>query len=754
MPMLPPPLQSNWIRGAARLIGLLTVVIGLCAADIGMAGPPVSFRNDVMAVLSKSGCNLGTCHGNARGKGGFQISLRGQDPAGDFQVLTRDWQARRTNTSAPDQSLVLLKATMQVAHEGGRRFAVDSPEYRVLRDWIAAGLPADTDGTRRLKSLTVEPAELILTGPDWKSSVRVKALYSDGVVEDVTSKAVYEVAQPVVDVSADGEVRGWARGETTLLVRLLQNQTPVRVLLLPEGGASEWTGPQPANAIDEHVFAKLRQVRIQPSAQSDDATFLRRVSLDLIGLPPSAEAARKFVADTAPDKRSRLIDELLERPEFADWWALRWADMLRIEEKTLDRKGAQVFHGWLRDCFATNKPLDAMVRDLIASRGSTYSEPTANFYRAMRDPFERSEGVAQLFLGIRLQCAKCHNHPFDQWTQDDYYSWSNLFARVDYKVLENRRRDTNDKHEFDGEQIVFMKSAGDVADPRTGRPRLPQFLSKSAKPVAEDADRLLALADWLTSADNPRFAEMLANRTWQQILGRGIVDPVDDFRATNPPSNPALLATLAQELRSSGYDFRHLVRIIVNSRTYQFSAVPNASNRDDELNFSRAQVRRYSAEQLLDAVSSTLDVPLEFAGYPVGLRAQQMCGVHAVRLREQRPTREDSFLTLFGKPPRLQSCDCERTNETTLNQTFELISGELLNQWLSRDDNRLGRLAKSSASTDELVHSLYWTTLTREPAPEERDAARTALDGAANRRSALEDLAWGLLNSHEFLLRH
>lgn len=737
-----------------RQRGLLLAVMLLCATEVALAGPPVSFRNDVMAVLSKAGCNLGTCHGNARGKGGFQLSLRGQDPQADLEVLSRDWLARRTNTSAPDQSLLLLKATMQIAHEGGRRFAVDSAEYNVLRDWISAGMAADASGTRRLTSLAVEPAELVLTGPEWTSAVQVQAQYSDGSVEDVTSRAVYEVGQPVIDVSADGRVRGRGRGETTLLVRLLQVQTPVRVLLLPAGPSPGWTGPEPANVVDEHVFAKLRKTRTRPSDVCDDATFVRRVSLDLTGLPPAAGEAQQFVSDTRPDKRRRLIDELIERPEFADWWALRWADMLRIEEKTLDRKGAQGFHGWLREAFATNKPLDRMVRELIAARGSTYEEPTANFYRAMRDPFERSEGVAQLFLGIRLQCAKCHNHPFDQWTQDDYYSWSNLFARVDYKVLENRRRDTNDKHEFDGEQIVFMKARGDVADPRTGKPRAPRFLAKSAEPVGDDQDRLLALADWLASSDNPRFAEMLANRTWQQLLGRGIVDPVDDFRATNPPSNPALLETLAQELRSSGYDFRHLVRLIANSRTYQLSAVPNDSNRDDALNFSRAEVRRYSAEQLLDAVSTVLDVPLEFAGYPAGMRAQQLAGVHAVRLRDQGPTREDNFLTLFGKPPRLQSCDCERTDETTLNQTFELISGELFNQWLGRADNRLGRLLKSARSDRDVVRSLYWTALTREPTVEELEAGEAALGGAANRRSVLEDLAWGLLNSHEFLLRH
>ena len=721
---------------------------------LAQAATPVSFRNDVMAVLSKSGCNLGTCHGNARGKGGFQLSLRGQDPAGDFAALTREWLSRRVNQQRPEESLLLLKATMQIAHEGGRRFATDTPEYGILRDWIAAGLPADPPESRTLQSLSVEPRELVLTGPSWQGSVRVSATYSDGVVEDVTARAVYETSQPILEVSATGSVQGLRRGEATLLVRLLHLQIPVQVLLLPENATDEWTGPPARNVIDEHVFAKLRRARILPSEICDDATFIRRVSLDLIGLPPSAKSAQAFVAASATDKRERLVDDLLQRPEFADWWALRWADMLRIEEKTLDRKGAQAFHGWLRESFATGKALDQLVHELIAARGSTYSQPAANFYRAMRDPYERSEGVAQLFLGIRLQCAKCHNHPFDRWTQDDYYSWSNLFARVDYKVLENRRRDSNDKHEFDGEQIVFVKARGDVDDPRTGQPRPPRFLGGSPESLPEDADRLLELANWLTSTENPRFAEMLANRTWQQLLGRGIVEPVDDFRATNPPSNPALLAALAGELRTSGYDFRHLVRLIANSTTYQLSAQPNDSNRDDELNFSRAQVRRYSAEQLLDSVSLALDVPLQFAGYPEGMRAQQLAGVNAIRSRDRQSTREDGFLTMFGKPPRLQSCDCERTDEITLNQTFELISGELLNRWLSQSDNRLTALVNRYDDPRELVRQLYWSTLTRAPTAEELDAAAALLGAATDRRSVLEDLAWGLLNSHEFLLRH
>jgi Protein of unknown function (DUF1549)/Protein of unknown function (DUF1553) len=744
----------------------LCLVSSLILGERGSSAAGVSFRNDVMPVLSKSGCNLGTCHGNARGKGGFQLSLRGQNPSGDYDALTRDWLARRANPTDADQSLLLLKPTMQIAHEGGKRFEATSAEYKVLRDWIAAGMPDDTATATTLVKLNVSPREVFVTPADptgWHVQITATAEFSDGTPRDVTSAAVYEVAQPIADVSHDGRVTGRSAGETTVLVRFLQHQVAVRIAFLPEQPGFEFSSPTPAGVIDEHVFAKLRKLRINPSPVCEDATFVRRVFLDLLGVLPTATEARQFVADSSPNKRAVLIDSLLERPEFADWWALKWADLLRIEEKTLDRKGVENFHAWLRDAFATNMPLDRMVREIVGARGSTYEVPPANFYRALRTPFERSEAVGQLFLGVRLQCAKCHNHPFDRWTQDDYYGWGSVFARVDYKIIENNRRDNNDQHEFDGEQIVFLSAMGEAKDPRTEKTRAPKFLGAKSK-VDPKADPLTELADWLTSADNDLFVRMLANRTWQQVMGRGIVDPVDDFRATNPASNPALLNALADELRLDAtrgttsvkppFDLRHLLRLILNSRTYQLSSEPNATNRDDESNFSRALVQRHSAEQLLDATSQVLDVPLQFAGYPTGPRAAQIPGVRAVgRRRGSGPSEADRFLILFGKPPRLQSCDCERSDETTLTQTFQLVSGDLVNRMLSNKSNRLDALLRSGQPTAEVVRDLYWTTLTRSPTTDELHETCRYIDSSTNRRSALEDVTWGLLNSHEFLLR-
>lgn len=762
-----PTLGPTWVAIKVRsVVGFVIVGVTCLAMLAECHAGEISFRNDVMATLSKAGCNLGTCHGNARGKGGFQISLRGQDPDRDYAVLTRDWLARRTNPAQPDNSLLLLKPTMQVAHEGGRRFQIDSAEYRVLRDWIAAGTPNDPADAKKLVDLIVTPREAFLaaTAKDdakaWQTQLSATATYSDGSKRDVTSQAVYEISNPIAEVSHDGLVRGLQAGETTILVRYLQQQIPIRLAFLSNKPNFAWTASAPANAIDRSVYAKLQRLQINPSPRCDDATFIRRLYQDLLGVLPTADEARRFVVDANPAKRAALIDQALQRPEFADWWALKWADLLRVEEKTLDRKGVENFHGWLRQSFATNKPLDQMIREIVAARGSTYEVPPANFYRALRDPFERSEAAGQLFLGARLQCAKCHNHPFDRWTQDDYYSWGSVFSRVDYKILENNRRDTNDKHEFDGEQIVFIDGKGEAKDPRNDATRPPQFLGDARK-VSSKVDPLIELSTWLTSPRNDRFVQMLANRTWQQVIGKGIVDPVDDFRATNPPSNPELLELLSQELRGTAtsedrrqaFDLRHLLRLILNSNTYQAAADPHDNNRDDETNFSHALVRRHSAEQLLDATSQVLDVPLKFGGYPTGPRATQLPATRLVRRRDSGPTPADQFLTVFGKPPRLQSCDCERSDETTLTQTFQMISGSLVNQLLETKDNRIATLLDAKTKLPELVTELYWTALTRSPTADELAETCRYIESAKSTRSAVEDIVWGLLNSHEFLLR-
>ncbi len=730
------------------------IVLGLLPTPSGgdVVGA-VSFRNDVMVVLSKAGCNLGTCHGNQSGKGGLKLSLRGQDPAADFAALTRDQSGRRVNRMDADRSLILLKPTAQMPHGGGRRFEPRSHEYQVLRRWISDGASIDPPNVPTLVALTASPAEAIVVDPQHELRLTVEAQYSDGRRRDVTSLAVYETSNQTLDVAPDGAVRRREFGEATVVVRLLDRQTPVRVAFIPERPGFQWTSPTPANYVDEHVFAKLKRLGINPSPVCDDATFLRRASLDLTGALPSVAAAREFMHDNRPDKRARLVDHLLDRPEYAEFWALKWADLLRIEEKTLDRKGVHNFHAWIRRSIADGKPLDQFARELIAARGSTYTEPAANYYRAMRDPATRGESTAQVFLGVRLQCAKCHNHPFDRWTQDNYYGWANLFARVDYKIIENQRRDRNDSHEFDGEQVVYMRREGDFPDPRSGSPQPPRFLSTAAAGPAPDADRLVELANWIASPSNERFAQTQVNRIWFHLMGRGIVDPIDDFRLTNPPSNPALLAALTADFVASGFDLRHMIRTIAASTTYQLASTPNDTNTDDA-NFSHAAVRRLSAEQLLDAISHVAGAPVEFNGYPLGVRAGQIPGVGAVRVRERSRSAGDHFLIVFGKPPRLQACECERSDEPTLAQTFQLVSGPLLNSLLARPDNRLAQLAASGRPPSEMIDELFWTALGRGPTSDERSAAEQHAASAGDRRAAIEDLTWAIINSDEFLLRH
>ncbi|HJT31792.1 MAG TPA: DUF1549 and DUF1553 domain-containing protein [Pirellulales bacterium] len=742
------------IRYPKRL-ALSAAVLAVCAAPLraGEAARGVSFGNDVMAVLSKAGCNLGVCHGNQNGKGGFKLSLRGQDPAADLLALTRDQLGRRADPLSPDRSLLLLKPTAQIAHQGGRRFAVGSPEYEIIRRWIASGMPGDRPDAPALERLEVVPVEQVLVEPVDSVQLRVTSVFSDSSRHDVTSLAVYEPAVPIVAVGHDGLVRRLATGETTVLVRYLHLQTPVRLAFVPARPDFSWSDPPEANYIDRHVFAKLRSLRMNPSELASDSVFLRRASLDTLGILPTAEEARDFLADARPDKRIRLIDQLLERPEFADWWALKWADLLRNEEKVLDAKGVANFHHWIRQSIADGKPLDQFARELITARGSTYTNPAANFYRANRDAVTRSEAAAQLFLGVRLQCAKCHNHPFDRWTQQDYYRWASFFARVQYKVLENRRRDENDGHEFDGEQVVWMASSGEVRDPRTDQPMEPCYLGEPTPEFQPEQDRLEELADWLTSPDNPFFARAQANRIWYHLLGRGLVEPIDDFRATNPAVMPELLDELTGDFVAHGFDLRHLVRVMMNSRTYQLSSTVNDTNAEDEANFSHALLRRLSAEQLFDALSQATGVAPHFSGFPAGLRASQLPGVQAMRLHRRRASREDQFLVLFGKPPRLLTCECERSTEPTLGQTFQLVSGPTINDLLSKSDNRIGRLLGESKSDESLLEDLYLSALSRLPTADEQGEITRYVASAADRRAAWEDVLWSLLNAKEFLLR-
>jgi hypothetical protein len=712
-------------------------------------GEEVMFRREVMAVVSKAGCNAGACHGNGNGKGGFKLSLRGQDPDLDWLAMTREQGGRRVNLIQPENSLLLLKATAGLAHEGGQRFAADSPEYKIFAAWLREGAPDSGAKAPKLTKLDVTVPEKVLIEPAAQVKLRATAKYADGSTQDVTRLAVYEPNNQVAKVSMDGLVTREKAGETTVLVRFLGQQVPVPIAFVPARPDFAWSNPPAVNFIDEQVFRKLRLLRMNPSALCDDATFLRRAWLDLLGLVPDAETARAFVADAAPDKRAKLIESLLVRPEFADFWALKWADLLKIEQRQLDYDGMKVFHGWIRESIAQNKPLDQFARELIAARGSTLKNPPANWWRANRDPVTRAENTARVFLGTQLNCAQCHNHPFERWTQDDYYNWADLFARIDYKLSDQKGSDKNDQHEFKGDQTVLIKASGSVLNARTNEPAKPRFLGGETPKTSKERDELLALADWLPHTS--MFARMQANRVWFHLLGRGIVDPVDDFRATNPPSHPELLEALARDFVAHGYDLRQLIRTIMASRTYQLAAEPNATNGDDETNFSRGLVRRLSAEQMLDSLSAVLATPLPLEDVPKGTRLAQL----AEGRKHYRPltTDVDRFAASFGKPPRLIASECERSNDTAIPQAFQLISGPLIQKLLTRKDNALDKLL-GSGSDETTIEDLFWTTLSRPPAEAERGRCTTYLASSKDRRRAAEDLAWALLNSKEFVFRH
>ena len=708
-----------------------------------------------MAVLSKGGCNAGRCHGNAHGRGGFKLSLRGQIPADDFLAITREAQSRRINRVHPRESLLLLKATGQVPHEGGLRFSEQTPEYAAVLGWIAAGMPHPQQAARHLQRIVVKPRSAIVDEGAQNGDrlqLQVTAYFDDGITRDVTDMAVYEPADMGVEVSRGGEVMRRKFGQSTVVVRYLQRQTAVNVAFLKSAPDFAFHAPLPHNAIDVAVFRQLRRLRINPSRTTTDVEFVRRVHLDLTGQLPTAEVARQFVADPSTEKRARLIEQLLASAPFADHWARVWADLLRVEEKTMDAEGVRVFHAWIHSAIESDTPQDQFVREILAARGSTYKQPPANFYRALRKPDLRAEAIAQVFLGTRLQCAKCHDHPFEQWTQDDYYDFAALFAPIQYKVIENKRRDKFDKNQFIGEQVVWLDADATLEHPRTGHTAKGRFLGRADASGEYVGAQLDEFARWVTAADHPLFARVLVNRVWAELTGRGVVEPVDDFRITNPPSNAELLDVLTEEFVHNGFQLRPLLRFIANSRVYQLSSDTNESNSDDERNFSRARIARLPAEELLDALSQVTEVPTGFDGYPLGMRAGQLPGINK-EYRREAPVGGLKFLKLFGKPERIMTCACERSNETTLGQVFELTSGEVLQEKLSAPHNCLSRLLGNAAEDAAVLDELYWTALSRPPTAEETAALQAYITGSENRRAAYEDVLWGLLNSKEFLMR-
>ena len=714
----------------------------------------VSFTRDVMPVLSKAGCNGGGCHGNQNGKGGFKLSLWGENPTLDHKnILSSE---KRANPSNPEVSKLLRKPTLLENHEGDKRFDLESEEYRILHDWLRLGAKNDIDSAPQLKSIRIVPSSVLLSAPNKKINLQVKAKFSNGEEKDVSQWAVYESANLGAEISAGGELEFNQPGETTVFVRYMGGRASMRAALIKANDNYTWKGPSPKNEIDHYVFSKLKLFNQNPSAVSDDLTFLRRVSLDVTGSLPSSERARSFLSDKRKDKRSILIEELLKSEEYASFWALKWADLLRVEEKTLDSKGVEKIYGWLKEMIGSGKPLDQFTKDILCATGSTYNNPPANFYRALRAPVNRAEAVAQVFIGTRINCAKCHDHPFENVRQDDYYRFAAIFDAIDYEIIENKRKDGFDKHRFVGEQVIKLVSVDKfqnkfLKDPRTKKPPKPGFLDPASGPIKSFDNRLEEVADWITS--HPRFAKVQANRIWSNLVGQPLVDPIDDVRETNPASNPELLQFLSKELIESGFDQKHLIRLITNSITYQLSSDPGlVLNIGTDLTFARAKVMRYPAEVIIDAAHKSMSIESEFSDSFKSKSAITMPGVDSVHL-SKNPHENDKFLKIFGKPARLTNSDAERSNETTLAQVFELTAGKTLNAILSHQENKIGQLLKNGKDDLEIIDELYWSILTRPPVDEEWSAFLSYLNLSSNRRSALEDVAWSLLNAKEFLLR-
>ncbi len=729
---------------------ILSMAASLAVPEGAWAAP--SFTHEVMPLLSRAGCNMGACHGSGGGKGNLKLSLRGESPTADYAVLTQNLRSKRLNVDDPDASFLLKKPAKLTEHEGGQRITQDSGEFRLLRDWIAAGAPMDPPGAPVLTSLTVSPPEAVLTDPVREVQLTATARFSDGTEREVTRQAVYEPSNFLPKVTRDGLVQAQKTGETTVVVRFEQFKTPVRLAFLAARPDFIWNAPPPRNVVDELVFAKLQRMRTLPSPEAADATLVRRIYLDLTGQIPTREEAEAFIRSSVPDKRDQLIDALLSSPAYADHWATKWADLLRVEERLLDSKGVATFHGWIRQGVVEDRPLDVFARAVVSTLGSTYDHAASNFFRAIREPSLRAEATAQVFLGTRLGCAKCHNHPFERWTQDDYYRFAAVFDRIGYTILKNDRKDESDKLEFVGEQVLYLNNTPDLKDPRTTQPPVPGLLGEKSDLPAE-TNHLESLAAWMTRPEHPLFARVQVNRLWSHLMGTGLVDPVDDFRLTNPPSNPALLDALTDYFIQHGMRSRPLLRLIAQSRTYQLSSTPLPENADDSVNYSHPIVRRLPAEPLLDGIHRALGRAPEFSSYPDTKSAATIPGVRFLG-RRAKTTESDRFLKQFGKSPRTTICGCERSDESSLAQVFTLTSGPGVAELIANPTNHLTKLSDPSLDPAEAVQDLYWRTLSRPPSTAELAHLVPLLTDPDTRRASLEDLTWSLINTKEFLLRH
>lgn len=710
-------------------------------------GRGVDFVRDVQPILAKAGCNQGTCHGSAKGKNGFKLSLRGYDPEFDYAALITDVAGRRFNRVNVDESLMLLKPLGEVPHEGRQALKPGSREHQMLRQWIVEGTKFSNIKSRA-KSIEILPKESEMDLAGRSQQFLVIAKYEDGSTRDVTRDAHFSVSNTEVsDVTGGGVVKGLRRGESALLVRFEGIYGTALLTVMGDRSGYQWADVPENNFIDQHVNAKLRKMKILPSDVTSDGEFMRRVYLDLTGLPPKAEKVRAFLDDKTPskEKREKLLDELLGSNDYVEFWANKWADLLQCNSENLGQKSVWLYRNWIRQQVADNVPYDKFVRTLLTAKGSSYENPAVNYLRVLREPGKMTEDVTQTFLGVRFNCNKCHDHPFEKWTQNQYYEMGAYFAQVGFKRGQVGKEvifaEAGGSFQITSEEIVYHKyDGGEVKHLKTDAPVAPKVPVGDAKSIAAGADRRVPMVDWLVAPENPFFAKSMANRIWSYFLGRGIIDPVDDIRASNPPSNPELLDALTAQFVKDGFDLRKLMKTICQSRTYQLSIVKNKWNEDDTINFSHAHPRRLSAEQMVDALALATGTKAKLAGVPSGMRAAQI---------PDGMVAGNDFLQLFGRPKRQSACECERSSSLTLSHALSLINGPTISEAIAAPDSRIAKLVKTEKDDRKLVEDIYLSCLSRPPTEKELKAVE--FKSGADRLEVAQDLAWALLNSPAFL---
>ena len=708
------------------------------------ANPKLPFVDYVEPVLTKAGCNAGACHSSQHGKGGLILSVMGYDPEADHRNIVRDRMQRRVNLLDPKESLLLKKPALQAPHGGGKRLDPSTVDYQILEARIAGDVPLPVKDAPKVTKIVVTPGRRIMDVGQ-KQQLRVEATYSTGKVRDVSAWARYDsLDDGLIQVSSSGLVTAVGRGQAAVMVRF-EGQAEISLMTVPYGAPPDLASWVSQNPLDDLARAKFLELGIGPSPLCDDATFLRRAYLDAIGTLPTMEETTAFLNSSDPNKRNRLVDQLLGltgdpaldiyNDTYAAYWTIKWSDLIRNNSNELGEQGMWALHNWLRESFRVNKPFDQFVRELITAKGSIFSNGPANYFRISNNPSDLAESTTQLFLGVRLTCAKCHHHPFEKYSQDDYYSFAAFFSRVGNK-------NSQEFGLFGGETVVVVRTNGEVANPRTGKIMKPTPLD--GEPTDDPIDRRVALAKWLTSAQNDYFAKNVVNRYVRYLLGRGLVEPIDDLRNTNPPTNPAMMDALVTEFRNSGFNLKKLMRLIMTSRLYQLDSQPTTQNAADTRFYSHYLVKRISAEPLLDAIDRATLTQTKFTDLPPGTRAIQL------------PDAEynNYFLNTFGKPKRVSVCECERVPDENLSQALHTINGDILANKITDGNGRIAQLLKAKKPHEEIVRELYVVTLSRLPTAAEIDASQQFLKDSPTPAECYQDLLWALINSKQFLFVH